>query len=517
MSNLDIFIRIFFASMFMIGLLSLMYSLINMQKSKIVSYPVIVIFLCLLLFSVIINIFSVSFTSIIYSEKLSFVVTALSLSVWTMFVFELNKKGETFFFFVHAFYSLLVSITFSILFYTSFNNELFFSSYEVYKFGEIKLVLYQKTLLYTVYCIYTSSVYMASAIYLFTKARKLDSVNKNLFIITGLVSFVLSISTVIDFFYYNVSIYFISPLLIAYTLYFNRFAYRFPFKGSTLSNTFASLNDPIILFDKNNKIINCSKSAYQAFPELEKKNLPISADFVSSIPLKDMLNGNVTSLKHIVPSTSERKLYTIVVDTIVSDSNYHSGKSILFYDDSAYRELQEKFISVSKFDFLTGVYNKAHFNTMGKRLFNTALSNDTNLSLVLFEIDGYKQIAQTYGYKLGDKLLKDTVSLAQKAFTSSSINEVYIFNLRIDRFAVIVTNSTTSGIYDTFESFRESIESTHIVSTTNIMFYTISGGVEVLQTTNAMNFDNFYLNAKNKLKKSLSDGGNKITTFIDEN
>ncbi|MFV0520217.1 MAG: GGDEF domain-containing protein [Lachnospirales bacterium] len=444
-------------------------------------------------------------------------MAALNLAIWSMFVLELNHLDGKLYYKVHSIYSLLISALFAILFLTSYNNELFFTSYEIYKFGEIKLILYNKSLLYTIYGIYAVLLYLACGIFMLIKMRTIDIKAKKVFLVTGILSIICAVAICVGYFFYNISVFFTTPIFIAYALYFNRYIRTFAFKGTTISNTFNNLNDPIILFDNNDRIINCSNKALEAFPELKTKNLPISSDFIITVSLKEMLNGTIKTLRHIIPSTSMRKTYNIVYEEINSKSVNYSGQSLLFYDDISYRNLQEKYISISKFDFQTGVFNKAHFNTMGKKLYNTSLNNNLNFSLLIFEIDNFNDISDKYGYKLGDKLLKDTVALAQRIFTPTTSSEVYIFNLQIYQFAIINMNVSTTNIYDIFETFKETIANTPIVSATNIMSYTVSGGIEVIQTTDAITFEDFLVNAREKLAKSKLDGGNRITTFIDEN
>jgi diguanylate cyclase (GGDEF)-like protein len=56
-------------------------------------------------------------------------------------------------------------------------------------------------------------------------------------------------------------------------------------------------------------------------------------------------------------------------------------------------------------DALTGLYNRRHFNRVLDQLFAESERMDTDLSCVMIDLDGYKQLNDTYGHGCGDQLL----------------------------------------------------------------------------------------------------------------
>lgn len=56
-------------------------------------------------------------------------------------------------------------------------------------------------------------------------------------------------------------------------------------------------------------------------------------------------------------------------------------------------------------DELTGLPNRRHFGREGDRLIERALRYDENLSLLMLDIDFFKQINDTYGHNIGDEVL----------------------------------------------------------------------------------------------------------------
>lgn len=56
-------------------------------------------------------------------------------------------------------------------------------------------------------------------------------------------------------------------------------------------------------------------------------------------------------------------------------------------------------------DPLTGLYNRRHFSRVLEQLFAEAHRYDKDLSCVMIDLDGYKQLNDSHGHQVGDQLL----------------------------------------------------------------------------------------------------------------
>src|SRR5690606_13807358 len=66
-------------------------------------------------------------------------------------------------------------------------------------------------------------------------------------------------------------------------------------------------------------------------------------------------------------------------------------------------------------DGLTGLYNHRHFRDRLESEFQRALRYKLPLSLLLFDVDDFKQLNDTFGHLQGDHILRE---LAQRTLTS---------------------------------------------------------------------------------------------------
>ncbi len=60
---------------------------------------------------------------------------------------------------------------------------------------------------------------------------------------------------------------------------------------------------------------------------------------------------------------------------------------------------------VAATDPLTGLYNRRHFGRVVEQLFNESQRYDTDMSCVMIDLDGYKQLNDSLGHQVGDQLL----------------------------------------------------------------------------------------------------------------
>ena len=60
---------------------------------------------------------------------------------------------------------------------------------------------------------------------------------------------------------------------------------------------------------------------------------------------------------------------------------------------------------VAATDPLTALYNRRHFGKVLDRLFAEAQRYDSDLSCVMIDLDGYKQLNDSFGHQIGDQLL----------------------------------------------------------------------------------------------------------------
>ncbi|RME41695.1 MAG: sensor domain-containing diguanylate cyclase [Planctomycetota bacterium] len=72
-------------------------------------------------------------------------------------------------------------------------------------------------------------------------------------------------------------------------------------------------------------------------------------------------------------------------------------------------------------DPLTGLFNRRYFNEMLERRFSEAVRYETDLSCIMLDLDGFKQVNDAFGHHIGDDLIQITADTITEELRGSDI------------------------------------------------------------------------------------------------
>jgi diguanylate cyclase (GGDEF)-like protein len=104
-------------------------------------------------------------------------------------------------------------------------------------------------------------------------------------------------------------------------------------------------------------------------------------------------------------------------------------------------------------DPLTGAGNRRHFVVEAQRLYAAARRHARPLSVLLFDVDGFKAINDEHGHAAGDALLVGVVAAARGALRESDL----LGRLGGDEFAVALPDTSADKARITAERMREGL------------------------------------------------------------
>lgn len=84
-------------------------------------------------------------------------------------------------------------------------------------------------------------------------------------------------------------------------------------------------------------------------------------------------------------------------------------------------KVRKKLILLTKIDSLTGLINRTALFVKGEKLVETATKQQLELSVLLFDIDHFKQINNNYGHQVGDLVLAQIAELVNETMRSRDI------------------------------------------------------------------------------------------------
>lgn len=121
---------------------------------------------------------------------------------------------------------------------------------------------------------------------------------------------------------------------------------------------------------------------------------------------KEMLRtGKGTSYIIEINSDGIREFMQIIKQPLFDKENNITGIIGLINDVTEHEVLKEKLREASTIDALTGIFNRREIQAAVERGLAQSKKNGMPFSLLMFDIDNFKTVNDTYGHQLGDKVL----------------------------------------------------------------------------------------------------------------
>lgn len=280
------------------------------------------------------------------------------------------------------------------------------------------------------------------------------------------------------------------------------------------------LQNNIILISDNSKILFANKRFFEfsGFENLESFleehtcvcNLFIANDHFFHLGKVSDPNtwiyalSNIPEEKRIISMTNkenEQKSFKVMIDKYEDDTNI-----IVFTDIS--KNLMDKDILRDKAekDKLTGCYNREYLHGIFDNFVEKRLAQSKQTGIILFDIDNFKSINDTYGHNRGDEVLK-TLS---KLLHSNTREDDILIRWGGEEFIILFSSNSFLEALRLAEKFRSLIESEYfeeIEHLTCSFGLTLYRSKELLETT--------IERADKALYKAKANGKNRVEIVED--
>jgi len=164
---------------------------------------------------------------------------------------------------------------------------------------------------------------------------------------------------------------------------------------------------------------------------------------------------------------------------------------------------------LSNVDGLTGIANRRFFNEQIEKNWVRAINTDAELSLILFDIDYFKQYNDNYGHLAGDDCLRRVADLLENGLKDSN---TLLARFGGEEFACILPDTGCSEAQQQADRLREKIHEAQIPTTHSEIAdcVTISGGVATIKPTAKSEINRFINRTDALLYSAKEQGRNQI-------
>jgi diguanylate cyclase (GGDEF)-like protein len=151
------------------------------------------------------------------------------------------------------------------------------------------------------------------------------------------------------------------------------------------------------------------------------------------------------------------------------------GRSILKYmsGDNIEANYHEEIYRLMTMDALTQTHNRRYFNEALEREYNRSLRYRRALSLILFDIDHFKKINDTYGHVAGDSVLRQLSLVVKPRLRQQDV----LARIGGEEFAVLLPEVESAGARIAADKVRAIVEAARFLVDNKEFGCTVSVGV----------------------------------------
>jgi two-component system, cell cycle response regulator len=177
------------------------------------------------------------------------------------------------------------------------------------------------------------------------------------------------------------------------------------------------------------------------------------------------------------------------------------------YHDNLDEIFQKQMYESALRDGLTKAFNKKYFTDRLESELTFALRHGSPLVLVMFDIDHFKKVNDTYGHQAGDLVLSEISTLLTAALRAEDVFARY----GGEEFAVICRGTDVSQAQIVGERMRKAVEGHRFVHEGTPIPVTISVGIAALPDLAVKDATDLVARADKALYQSKHGGRNRVT------
>lgn len=189
---------------------------------------------------------------------------------------------------------------------------------------------------------------------------------------------------------------------------------------------------------------------------------------------------------------------------ILSKALHESRLEAIIANDALQKNVN-RLHELSITDTLTSLYNRRYFFEVAQNLLLVTQREESNISLLMLDIDHFKVINDTYGHQAGDFIL---VSISKEIKELMRESDIFA-RIGGEEFTILLHKTSRDGAKVIAEKIRKRVAEKNFVFKGNSIEVTISIGISSLDAKNKY-IDELYKEADKKLYEAKESGRNRV-------
>ena len=185
---------------------------------------------------------------------------------------------------------------------------------------------------------------------------------------------------------------------------------------------FKTMGASVIVLDERQRVVDFNDSAVSILPALSDdvvgKDVGLVFPEQSSLDMAALIQNEEAEIS--LPVAGGMRFYSVSCAR-VGDSGLDSGLIISLYDITESKEMLAKMQRLASLDALTQVYSRWFFMEAFQREIGRCKVAGGSLSLILLDIDHFKQVNDRYGHLTGDSVLRSVTRILRQTLGTEAM------------------------------------------------------------------------------------------------
>jgi diguanylate cyclase (GGDEF)-like protein len=159
-------------------------------------------------------------------------------------------------------------------------------------------------------------------------------------------------------------------------------------------------------------------------------------------------------------------------------------------------------------DSMTKLYNRRYFSTASQQIISLAKREKNDISLLMLDIDKFKNINDTYGHDVGDTVI---ITLANRLLNNHRESDISC-RYGGEEFTILLPNTAIKGAAIVAENIRKGIEELRLQIEEKTIYFTVSIGVTSLREEE-QDIEKALKRVDEALYKAKDSGRNRVSVY----
>jgi len=195
---------------------------------------------------------------------------------------------------------------------------------------------------------------------------------------------------------------------------------------------------------------------------------------ILSVPLihGDEVIGVMNMTNKVLPPSTDDPTAHRALDPLGMFTETDSQLALGLADQAAVNLHKARLYDAAVTDRLTGLKNSRHFEERIDAALTHAQTSGGSVTLAITDLDHFKRVNDTWGHKVGDRVLVETAQRLQSL--ARNIPDAAAFRYGGEEFCLILRDTTTDAARHHLERYRHEIEALQITHEGEVLALTVS-------------------------------------------